>query len=173
MDMEIIASAASTALVNIVLAVIGLAGAYAVYYIRLAAEKAKAQTKRIEDTAARELLENALDDVVNLATVSVNAMEQTAAQAVRDKVREGKADREELLELGRKVFREVKAAIAPEAQRVITENLGSFDDYLTKCIEDAVLKVKRGDPYLTISGELLEGIQEATAKEGVGEAAAE
>ena len=144
-----------------------------VYYIRLAAEKAKAQTKRIEDTAARELLENALDDVVNLATVSVNAMEQTAAQAVRDKVREGKADREELLELGRKVFREVKAAIAPEAQRVITENLGSFDDYLTKCIEDAVLKVKRGDPYLTISGELLEGIQEATAKEGVGEAAAE
>ena len=60
-----------------------------------------------------------------------------------------------------------------DSQRVITENLGSFDDYLTKCIEDAVLKVKRGDPYLTISGELLEGIQEATAKEGVGEAAAE
>lgn len=161
MDMEIITSAASATLANIVLAVIGLVGAYAVYYIRLAAAQAKAQTKRIEDTAARELLENALDDVVNLATVSVNAMEQTTAQAVRDKVKEGKADREELLELGRKVFREVKAAIAPEAQRVITQNLGSFDAYLTKCIEDAVLKVKRDDPYLTLSGELLEGIQEA------------
>ena len=163
MDMEIITSAASTMLVNVALAVIGLAGAYVVYYIRLAAAQAKTQTKRIEDTAARELLENALDDVVNLATVSVNAMEQTTAQAVRDKVKEGKADREELLELGRKVFREVKAAIAPEAQRVITQNLGSFDDYLTKCIEDAVLKVKRDDPYLTLSGELLEGIQEAQA----------
>ena len=34
MDMEIITSAASTALANIVLAVIALAGAYAVYYIR-------------------------------------------------------------------------------------------------------------------------------------------
>ena len=161
MDMEIITSAASTTLANIVLAVIGLVGAYAVYYIRLAAAQAKAQTKQIEDKAARELLENALDDVVNLATVSVNAMEQTMAQAVRDKVKEGTANREELLELGRKVFREVKAAIAPEAQRVITQNLGSFDAYLTKCIEDAVLKVKRGDPYLTLSGELLEGIQEA------------
>ena len=49
----------------------------------------------------------------------------------------------------------------PEAQRVITENLGSFDDYLTKCIEDAVLKVKRGDPYLTLPEVLLEGVKEA------------
>ena len=88
-------------------------------------------------------------------------MEQTTAQAVRDKVKEGKVSREELLKLGRNVFSDVKAAISPEAQRVITENLGSFDAYLTKCIEDAVLKVKRDDPYLTISGELLEGVQEA------------
>lgn len=161
MDMNVITSAASTALANIVLAVIALAGAYAVYYIRLAGAQVKAQTKQIEDKTARELLENALDDVVNLATVSVNAMEQTTAQAVRDKVKEGAADRDELLELGRKVFQEVKAAIAPEAQWVITQNLGSFDAYLTKCIEDAVLKVKRDDPYLTLSGELLEGVREA------------
>ena len=161
MDMEIITSAASSALANIVLAVIGLVGAYAVYYIRLAATQAKAQTKHIEDTAARELLENALNDVVNLATVSVNAMEQTTAQAIRDKVKEGKVNRAELLQLGQDVFDEVKAAIAPETQEVITKNLGSFDAYLTKCIEDAVLKVKRDDPYLTLSGELLEGFQEA------------
>ena len=161
MDMNVITTAASNALANIVLAVIALAGAYAVYYIRLAGAQVKAQTKQIEDKTARELLENALDDVVNLATVSVNAMEQTTAQAVRDKVKAGKVDREELLKLGRDVFKAVKDAIAPEAQKVITNNLGSFDAYLTKCIEDAVLKVKRGDPYLTLSGELLEGVQEA------------
>ena len=161
MDMNVITSAASTALANIVLAVIALAGAYAVYYIRLAGAQVKAQTKQIEDKTARELLENALDDVVNLATVSVNAMEQTTAKAIRDGVKAGLNSKEELVILGKKVFCEVKAAIAPEAQRVITENLGSFDDYLTKCIEDAVLKVKRGDPYLTLSGELLEGVQEA------------
>ena len=49
MNMEIITSAASTALANIVLAVIALAGAYAVYYIRLAGAQVKAQTKKIED----------------------------------------------------------------------------------------------------------------------------
>lgn len=161
MNTEIITSAASSMLTNIVLAVIALAGAYAVYYIRLAGARVKAQTKQIKDKTARELLENALDDVMNLATVSVNAMEQTTAGALRDAIKSGKKDRAELLDLGKAVFNEIKAAIAPEAQRVITENLGSFDDYLTKCIEDAVLKVKRDDPYLTLSGEPLEGVKEA------------
>lgn len=160
MDMQLITNAASATLANIVLAVIALAGAYAVYYIRLAGANVKAQTKKIKDETARQLLENALDDVVNLATVSVNAMEQTTAKAIRDGIKAGANAREQLTILGTKVFCEVKAAISPEAQRIITENLGSFDDYLEKCIEDAVLKVKRDDPYLTISGELLDGVLE-------------
>lgn len=156
MDMSIITNAASNTLANIVLAVIALAGAYAVYYIRLAGANIKAQTKKIEDETARSVLENALDDVVNLATVSVNAMEQTTAKAIRDGIKQGINSKEQLTILGTKVFCEVKAAISPEAQRVITQNLGSFDDYLSKCIEDAVLKVKREDPYLTLPGELAE-----------------
>ena len=173
MNMEVIISAASTVLANITLSVIALAGGYAVYYIRLAGARVKAQTKQIEDTAARELLDNAIDDVVNLAMVSVSAMEQTTARTIRDSVKAGKKDREELLELGRNVFQEVKAAIAPESQRVITENLGSFDTYLTKCIEAAVLKVKREDPFLTLAEPLLDGIDEAALREGVTEVPAE
>ena len=159
MNLELITSAASDALVNVVLAVIALAGAYAVYYIRLGASKLKAQTAQIADEAGRKLLEDALDDVVNLATVSVNAMEQTTARELRDLVKSGKADREQLLALGKTVFDEVKAAISPKAQEVITKNLGDFDAYLSKCIEDAVLKVKQSDPYLTLPGELLEGVE--------------
>lgn len=158
MDMNIIQSAATEVLVNLALAVISLAGAYAVYYIRLGASKLKAQTAQIEDESARKVLDNALADVENLATKSVGAMEQTTAKALRDAVKSGAANREDLLALGKQVFNEVKAAIAPEAQKVITENLGSFDDYLTKCIEDAVLKVKQSDPFITLpEGVLLEG----------------
>lgn len=83
-------------------------------------------------------------------------MEQTTARALRDLVKSGKADREELLALGKTVFDEVKSSVGPEAQRVITKNLGDFDAYLMKCIEDAVLRVKQSDPYLTLPGELLE-----------------
>lgn len=158
MDMNIIQSAATEVLVNLALAVISLAGAYAVYYIRLGASKLKAQTAQIEDESARKVLDNALADVENLATKSVGAMEQITAKALRDAVKSGAANREDLLALGKQVFNEVKAAIAPEAQKVITDNLGSFDDYLTKCIEDAVLKVKQSDPFITLpEGVLLEG----------------
>ncbi len=164
MNMELIQSAASDALVNVVLAVIALAGAYAVYYIRLGAAKLKEQTAQIKDEAGRKVLE----DVVNLATVSVGAMEQTTAKALRDAVKSGKASREELLALGKQVFDEVKAAISPQAQKVITDNLGSFDKYLTAVIEDAVLKVKQEDPYLTLSGEL---IKDAAPEDKAGAAA--
>ncbi len=158
MDMNIIQSAATEVLVNLALAVISLAGAYAVYYIRLGASKLKAQTAQIEDESARKVLDNALADVENLATKSVGAMEQTTAKALRDAVKSGAANREDLLALGKQVFNEVKAAIVPEAQKVITDNLGSFDDYLTKCIEDAVLKVKQSDLFITLpEGVLLEG----------------
>ena len=158
MDKNIIQSAATEVLVNLSLAVISLAGAYAVYYIRLGASKLKAQTAQIEDESARKVLDNALADVENLATKSVGAMEQTTAKALRDAVKSGAANREDLLALGKQVFNEGKAAIAPEAQKVITDNLGSFDDYLTKCIEDAVLKVKQSDPFITLpEGVLLEG----------------
>lgn len=150
MNMEVIQSAASEALINITLAVIALVGAVVMYYIRLAASKVKAQLAQIQDEKGRKLLENALIDVTSLATLSVGAMEQTTAKALREAVRNGTASREELVALSKQVFDEVKGAIAPEAQRVITANLGSFDTYLTKCIEDAVLKVKQSDPIITV-----------------------
>lgn len=155
MDMAIIQNAATEVLVNIALAVIALAGAYAVYYIRLGASKLKVQTAQIKDDAGRKVLADALADVTNLVTLSVNAMEQTTAKALRDAVKSGVANRDELLALSKQVFKDVKAAIAPEAQKVITDNLGSFDAYLTKCIEDAVLKVKQSDPFIALPESVL------------------
>ena len=141
MSMEIIQSAATELLVNVALAVLALAGAYAVYYIRLGTSKLKAQTAQIEDASTRKVLDDALEDVANLATLSG-----------------GKASRDELVALGKQVFDEVKASIAPEAQRVITKNLGSFDEYLTKCIEAAVLEIKQNEPYITLpESALIEG----------------
>lgn len=60
MSMEIIQSAATELLVNVALAVLALAGAYAVYYIRLGTSKLKAQTAQIEDASTRKVLDDAL-----------------------------------------------------------------------------------------------------------------
>lgn len=158
MNMSVISSAATSALTNVALAALSLLAAYAVYYIRLGTAKVKAQTEQMEDEAGRKALEHALDDVERLAELTVGYTEQTVGKALREAVRSGRKDREELLALGREVFAEVKGQIGPEAQRVITENLGSFDHYLEACIENAVLRVKQEDPYITLSeGVAVEG----------------
>ena len=142
-------------------------------YIRLAGAQVKAQTKKIEDESARALLEDALDDVERLATKAVGYTEQTVAKALREAVKAGTGDREKLLALGRDVFNEVKREIGPETQEIIVKHLGSFDHYLEQCIENAVLKIKQADPYITLPGALVDGVGEAELKEGVGGAVAE
>lgn len=140
--MEVIQTMASEILVNLALGVITLLGAYGMFYISKAAGKIRAQTQQMEDDRQRQILIDALDDVETLAVTTVGAIEQTAAKSIREAVKSGIKDREELVALGEKAFCEIKAAIAPEAQRVITENLGSFDSYLTNLIEAQVLALK-------------------------------
>ena len=94
-------------------------------------------------------------------------------QALREAVKAGTGDREKLLALGRDVFNEVKREIGPETQEIIVKLLGSFDHYLEQCIENAVLKIKQADPYITLPGALVDGVGEAELKEGVGGAVAE
>jgi len=148
--MEAIQSMASEALVNLAIGVITLLAAYAMYGINKLTAKAKAQTEQIEDEATRQLLNDALADVQNLAAVTVGAIEQTTAKELREAVKEGTANREALAALGETAFHAVKAAISADAQRVITKNLGSFDTYLTNLIENAVRQVKQEDAILAI-----------------------
>lgn len=158
MDMEIIKWAVMELLLTIALGVLTLASSYATYYIKLATAKVRAQTAKIQDEYARSVFENAVADVAGLAQMSVAAMEQTTAKALREAVKTGKADRAELVALGKQVFDEVKAAVAPEAQKVITATVGSFDEYLRKVIEAEVLRIKQQEPFLTLpEGIVVEG----------------
>jgi hypothetical protein len=152
--MDVIEAMVSKVLVNIATGVIALFGAYGVYYIQKATAKVRTQTAQLKGEAERKLLTDALEDVERLAIVTVGSFEQTAAAALREAVKDGKADREELVALGGKAFEEVKAAISPKAQQVITDNLGSFDAYLAKFIENAVLEVKQKSPYITLPSAL-------------------
>ncbi len=150
MNTEVIQNAASALLTDTLLAVVSLAGAYGIYFVRLCAKKVRSQTVQLHNERTRWLLDTALDDVQKLAELSVSAMEQTTAKALREQVKNGTAKREELLTLGIQVFEEVKAKVTPEAQAVIAKNLGNFDDYLEACIEAAVLKVKQNDPFVML-----------------------
>lgn len=92
MDMGLIRETATGILTNVMLGILSLAGTYAIYYIRLGASKLQAQTAQIADEKARQLLDNAVQDVTGLVTLSVGAMEQTTAKALREAVKAGTKD---------------------------------------------------------------------------------
>lgn len=137
-----IQTAAGQVLVSLALGVISLVGAFGLYYIRKGGVWLDEKTKQLKDEKLRQKLDDALDDVENLARVTVGAIEQTTAKALREAVKDGKTDREELLTLSSKAFEEIKGKVGPEAQKVITQNLGSFDEYLSNLIEVKVLELK-------------------------------
>ena len=152
--MSVIQIVATEALTSLALGVISLLGAYALYFISKSVAKIKVETSKISDEAQRTLFENALADVANLVSTTVSALEQTTASALRDAVKDGKVDREELLSLGETAFNSIKARTGIAAQVVIAENLGSFDGYLNNLIESKVLELKTntsvvyGEPLL-------------------------
>jgi hypothetical protein len=140
--MEAIQSMANQSLVNLFVALLGLLAAYATYGISKITTKAKAQTQQIKDDAQRKLLDDAIDDVEELTTKTVGAIEQTTAKELREAVKAGSAKKEDLIALSKKAAEEIAEQIKPEAQQLIEENFGSFEDYLMKCIENKVLFLK-------------------------------
>ncbi len=140
--MEAIQTQLISTVVSVALAVISLGGAYAVFYIHQATQKVKAQTAQIKDQALRKQLEDALDDTEYLAGVTVGAIEQTTARQLREAVKDGRVDKEELQALAAQAFEEIKLGVSPAAQQVITGQLGDFDTYLTNLIEKKVLELK-------------------------------
>lgn len=140
--MDSIQANAVTSLEPVALAAISFLAAFATACIHKAKARIEAETAKIKDEQARQTLDDALDDVDNLATLTVQATEQTTAAELRQAVKDGKADKGELLALGKQAFDAVKAAVAPEAQAAIAKNLGSFDTYLQNLIEAKVLALK-------------------------------
>lgn len=171
MDGTIITGAVTQVLTNVALGVISLLAAYALHYISVGATKLREQTAKIVDEHERTLLDNALNDVEKIAYKTVAATEQTTARQLRQAVKDGKVDRAELLRLGEQARWDVTKAISPDAQELITDNLGSFDAYVSKCVEEAVLKLKptsvsynidAGDMGLTLAENTTDGDSNAT-----------
>lgn len=127
---------------NILPLLISLVSALLLYVLILIKKRIQVETEKITDEGQRKLLENAIDDAFNLANQTVAAIEQQAASAIREAVKDGKVDRDELLKLSDQALAEIKDKLSPEAQRLISENFADLDAYLKNEIEAAVLQIK-------------------------------
>jgi vacuolar-type H+-ATPase subunit H len=130
------------ALTNIGIALLSLLSAYLVYYINKLVQKIKVETAKIEDEKQRKLVEDALNRVNDLAYKTVAQIEQTTAKSLRQLVKEGKADKEQLLALGKQAVDEVYAQLSVDTKKVLTDECLDVEKYIRDCVESYVLQIK-------------------------------
>lgn len=121
--------------VTVLVALLSLGATYILAYIRRAKE---ALDQRIN----HELADRALERVAYLAEVAVLAAESTTAAALRQAVAEGKANRDELLALGRQVVEQVLTQLDAEARQALSETVGDIRRYVESVIEATLERLK-------------------------------
>jgi histidinol dehydrogenase len=137
-------------LVSIILALIALAGSYAVYYIKKATDKLKLETEKIENEEFEKLINTALQRLSDVTTLTVNKIEQKTAKAIRESVKEGKLDKSELELLSMEAYFEIKKILEPEYLELIENTLGDAQTYITNLVEDKLVEIKNRDQVLEL-----------------------
>lgn len=127
---------------NIALALLGLAASYAIFLINKAKQKVEIEAERIKDEKQRALVKDALNQLNILAAKTVTSIEQTAARSLREAVKDGKVNRQELLVLASQAYTDVYGALKPEYLILLQKELGDINKLITDTIEEKVFEIK-------------------------------
>lgn len=129
-------------LVNVVLAVIMLLSSFALYYIRKATAKLAAETALIGNEDQRQLIQDAIGRLDDVATKTVMTIEQTTAKELRQAVKDGRVDKEEMRKLSEKAYWDIVGTLKPEYISVLESTVGDLERYIQNTIESKVLALK-------------------------------
>src|SRR5690606_5603025 len=123
-------------LVTAATGLMAIMAAYAIYFIRKTqlAIAAKAKSSILLDVTER---------VTAIAETVVWSFEARVARELREAVKDGRADREELIAIGRRAVEDVLAHLGKEGEKALREAVGSVEDYVRDLVEAEVERMKR------------------------------
>ncbi len=122
-------------IVTLVIALLGLAVAYGTSYIRKASQRLQQQTEA-------ELVTNLISNLEKVVLVAVEGAEQRVAKDLREAVKDGKANREQLLAVADAVKRDVLDILGTEFVWLLEQTFGDVHTMIENYIEAAVAQVK-------------------------------
>jgi len=135
--MDMLTGAVQEVLVTVLLAALSLASVYAVSWIRRQQAALQARTDA-------ELGDRMIARAAALAESTVLALESTVAKKVREAVKDGRADRSELLALGSQAVDDVLRHLGEEGRRLLEEQVGDVRDFVRDLVEAQVERLKQG-----------------------------
>ena len=124
------------ALVTLVIGLIALAVAYGTRYLRLL-------SNRLQEQVKHDLIANTIARLEKTVVVTVQAAEQKVAADLREKVKDGKIERSELLAVAENVKTEVLNTLGEEAVSVLQDTFGDINTLIENYIEATVLELKK------------------------------
>ena len=132
--MDAVVTVASTCIIAILVCGAKWMGA------KISTQKQKAfEAKNTALASAFGAAESILNTITNTV---VGKIEQVSARDLRNLVKSGQADREELVALARKAYEEIVTTVQPEVLRELNGVVADSEAYILSKIEDAVRKVK-------------------------------
>jgi hypothetical protein len=131
-----------TFLVDVLTALLALATSYASYYIYKLSARLKADTQKIKEEQQLALADTAIDRINDLALKTVERFEQTIAGELRQAVKDGKADRNELLAIGRKAYQEVWDQLSDDMKAAASAEISDVKKYIEDTVEAMVRRIK-------------------------------
>lgn len=132
----------SQILVDILIALIGLAASYLIFVINKAKQRLEVETEKLKDEKQRALVKDALEQLNIITAKTVTKIEQTAAKALRETVKDGKTDKSELLALADQAYWEIINTMKPEYMGLLQKELGDLQKYIKDTIEEKVFELK-------------------------------
>ncbi|GMQ61185.1 hypothetical protein [Vallitalea maricola] len=128
--------------ITIVIGIISLIGAYAVKFITQLTAKAKEQTALIKNDNMTFLIREAMERINQVSKTVVTSIEQTTAKELREMVKDGEIEKEEIEKLGQKAFDEVVNVCNNEKQ-YLSKWITNVDGYIQNVIEQKVFELKQ------------------------------
>lgn len=112
-------------------------------YLKSAMEAKKQEAIANQNLAAANAWDTAIKVIDTVTKATVATIEQDVAKDLRQAVKEGRADREKLLQLSEDAYNSILAQVKPEVVQILQEHVADYQTYIENRIEQAVLEVKK------------------------------
>lgn len=132
-----------TQLLSVILTgTITIASAYMTVFVAKATEKAKLESKKIEDERQRRMLQDALDKLDSLLKTNIIALENTIKKEMLEAIADGKIEKDELKTLAVKVKENVLIQLGNDSMDILCSSIGDVNGYLEARVEELLVQIK-------------------------------
>lgn len=128
----------------ILMGAITIASAYMTVFVAKATEKAKLESKKIEDERQRRMLQDALDNIDSLLKTNIIALENTTKKEMLEAIADGKIEKDELKTLAVKVKENVLIQLGNDSIDILCSSMGDVNGYLEARVEELLVQIKNG-----------------------------